>query len=279
MAARMMGASRPVRALELATAELRPLPDFVVFGAAKSGTTALYDYLGAHPLVVACRTKEIHFADRPHNAAKGARWYRSWFPRRRLLERVGRANGAPRARCGEATPNYLAQSGSARRLAQVAPDVRLVALLREPGSRAWSHYRMRNGPESDPAAFAASVRAEAETLVADGHAPTSDWTAIKSGYLSQSHYAAELDEWFASFSAEQILLVRSEDLFAEPEVVYLRICRHIGLPDRPSPSFEVVNESAGTPDLPADVRSWLDRHFVEPNARLSELTGGAIVWP
>ena len=65
----------------------------------------MYDYLGAHPLVVPCRAKELHFADRPRNAARGEQWYRSWFPLRSTLARVGRDHGAPRARCGEATPD------------------------------------------------------------------------------------------------------------------------------------------------------------------------------
>ena len=142
MAARMSGDARAVRAWQQATARWRPLPDFVIFGASKAGTTSMYDYLGAHPLVVPCRAKELHFADRLHNAARGAKWYRSWFPLRATLARVGRAGGVSRARCGEATPSYLAMGGSARRLHGVAPDVRLVALLREPGERAWSHYRM-----------------------------------------------------------------------------------------------------------------------------------------
>ena len=66
---RMSGDSRPARAYQRATSRLRALPDFVIFGASKSGTTSMYDYLGAHPLVVPCRAKELHFADRPRNAA------------------------------------------------------------------------------------------------------------------------------------------------------------------------------------------------------------------
>jgi Sulfotransferase domain len=279
MAARMMGANRSARALQLATADLRALPDFVIFGAAKCGTTALYDYLGAHPLVVACPTKEIHYADRPHNAAKGERWYRSWFPRRATLVRVGREQGDTTARCGEATPNYLAWSGAAAELARVVPGVRLVALLREPGDRAWSHYRKTHRPDPDPAAFLEMVQREADDHLAHGLQPTADVRQVRQGFLRQGHYADELAEWYAAFDAEQILLVRSEDMFADPAAAYTRVCHHIGLPDAALPSFAVVNETGVKRDLPPEARAWLDDHFAEPNHRLTELTDGAIVWP
>ena len=273
----MSGDSRPVRARQRATARWRALPDFVIFGASKSGTTSLYDYLGAHPLVVPCRAKELHFADRPHNAARGQRWYRSWFPLRSTLARVGRSQGADRARCGEATPAYLAVSGSAARLRAVVPDVALVALLREPGERAWSHYRMRERDGADAAGFLAAIEAEAAEL-ADGWVPLRDRRALQHGLLRQGHYAEELAEWYDCFTADQILLVRSEDLFTEPARTYGVICRHLGLPDAALPTFPVANAGRRS-DLPSSARGWLDAHFAEPNARLAELTRGAIHWP
>ena len=188
-------------------------------------------------------------------------------------------HGAPRARCGEATPTYLAIAGSAARLHAVVPDVALVALLREPGERAWSHYRMRRAAdvEADAAGFMAAIETEAEGL-AGGWTPAEGRESIRDGLLRQGHYADELREWFDCFDPDQILLVRSEDLFADPTTTYGVVCRHLGLPDAPPPTFEVAN--AGRPsDLPAEARSWLDDYFAEPNARLAELTGGAIRWP
>jgi hypothetical protein len=273
----MSGDTRAVRAWQQATARWRPLPDFVIFGASKAGTTSMYDYLGSHPLVVPCRAKELHFADRLHNAARGEKWYRSWFPLRATLARVGRAGGVGRARCGEATPSYLAMGGSAQRLHGVAPDVRLVALLREPGERAWSHYRMTEPLDPDVDRFLAAVEAEAEEL-ADGWSPALDRDTMQRGLLRQSHYADELREWYECFSPEQILLVRSEDLFSDPATTYGTVCRHIGVPDGPMPAFRVSN--AGRPFvLPDRARAWLDGYFAGPNAELAEMTGGAVCWP
>src|SRR3954447_18864580 len=99
---------RALRAERLATAGRRGLPDFVIIGAPKCGTTSLFTYLAAHPLVLPSTTKEVHFVDRERNFARGERWYRSWFPRRSALVKAGAAHGSDRAVCGEATPNYLA---------------------------------------------------------------------------------------------------------------------------------------------------------------------------
>jgi hypothetical protein len=273
---RMVGDTRTSRALRLATSPLRPLPDFVIFGAAKCGTTSLYDYLAQHPMVVPCRAKEVHFADRERNAARGPRWYRSWFPTTSQLRKAGRAVGAERAVCGEATPNYLTTPGAAGRLQAVVPDARLIALFREPGDRSWSHYRMFHHERATLEGFAADLPVEAELLAPD---VMKLWGDRSHEFLRQSYYAAFLIEWFEAFPREQILVLRSEDLFAQPRETFARVCDHLGLATIEPPAFETANQGAGDQDLSPEVRAWLDDHFAEPNRQLAELTSGDIVWP
>ena len=276
MQVRMSGDTRSSRVFRLATSSLRPLPDFVIFGAAKCGTTSMYDYLSRHPLVVPCRAKELHFADRPHNASRGASWYRSWFPTLQQLRRAGRAAGAERACCGEATPNYLSTPGAAATLRAVAPDVRLIALFREPGDRSWSHYRMNRHERGTVERFCADLQADAARLAADVAAPQPDRTRE---YLRQSYYAPFLAEWLEAFPRDQVLLLRSEDLFTRPDEACARVCAHLGLRAADGPAFSTANEGRGDRVLPGEVRAWLDEHFAPYNARLAELTGGEITWP
>jgi hypothetical protein len=278
MQIRLDGDTRRSRAVRLATASRRPLPDFVIFGGAKCGTTSLYEWLGSHPAVVPCRAKEIHFADRPHNAARGAGWYQAWFPTHRQLRGAGRAAGLDRARCGEATPNYLTTPGAAGVLREVVPDVRLVAVFREPGDRAWSHYRMNRHELGTIDRFAAELADDAAHLAADVTAPQDDPRQALE-YLRQSYYAAFLTEWLDTFPREQILLLRSEDLFARPDEVHRRLSQHLGLPDVDAPELVRANVGRGDQSLPPDVRAWLDEHFAPHNARLADLTDGEITWP
>ena len=104
---RQRGSSRAIRAVQLATARWRALPDFIVIGANKGGATSMLNYLASHPLVVPCQTKEIDYFDRPWNHERGERWYRSWFPTKAALRRRASDEGVERAWTGEATPGYF----------------------------------------------------------------------------------------------------------------------------------------------------------------------------
>jgi len=273
---------RAKRAARLATANGRALPDFVIVGAPKCGTTSLFTYLASHPLVMRSSIKEVHFVDRERNFARGERWYRAWFPPVATLERVGREHGRDRAICGEATPNYLAHPDGAARLHSVVPDARLIVLLREPGARAWSQFRWSKRWNIEPLDFVDALEAEPERLPARFEMmrdrETREWFTTAS-YATRGCYAEQLASWFAVYPRDQILVLRSEDLFGDPAATYRRACAFLGLPELGSPDFAVTNEGTGQSEIDPEARRWLDAYFVEPNRRLAELTDGAITWP
>ena len=134
------------------TVAARLRPSFLIIGAQKCGTTALLRALRLHPLVLAPVRKEIHYFD--HGYDRGPRWYRSHFPARRGAAYV----------TGEASPSYLMHPLAPSRAAAFDPDMKLVAILRDPVERALSHHAMttRKGQETLP--FEAAVDAEAERL-------------------------------------------------------------------------------------------------------------------
>src|SRR3954468_5620489 len=106
------------------------LPDFVVAGAAKGGTTSLFYYLKPHPQVWMPEAKELHFFS--NHFDRGIDWLRAQF--------VGA--GADDV-VGEMTPEYLEHPYAAERMASVIPDAKIVAILRHPVERAYSHYQMQ----------------------------------------------------------------------------------------------------------------------------------------
>src|SRR5688572_14326389 len=103
------------------------LPDFLIVGAMRSGTTSLHKYLQAHPDVFVASGKEVHFFDRRYG--RGLDWYRSRFAGV-TTERV----------VGEATPAYMYDENAIARIAHDLPDARLIVVLRNPVDRAYSHY-------------------------------------------------------------------------------------------------------------------------------------------
>jgi len=107
------------------------LPDFVIIGAPKCGTTILYHLLTKHPHVEPAAFKEPHYFDRLFD--KGTEWYRQCFP-------PSRQKDGQRTITGEATPGYLFHPHAPKRMARVIPEARLIALLRNPVDRTYSDY-------------------------------------------------------------------------------------------------------------------------------------------
>ena len=132
-----------------ATSRHRPLPDFLILGAQKAGTTALYQSLCRHPRVSAAFTKEVHYFDLQPD--RSDRWYRGHFPRR-----PQRTGSSKRFLTGEATPYYLFHPSVPERVAEKVPHAKLIVLLRDPSaersrtSTTSSRWAMRVGRCSAP---------------------------------------------------------------------------------------------------------------------------------
>lgn len=111
-----------------------------MFGSQRAGTSSLHAYLTAHPALVPAYVKEVHYFDR--NFDKGVAWYRSHFPTLAYKRQVGSKTGMATI-VGGATPGYIFHPHAPRRVAQLLPDVKLVALLRNPVDRAYSNFWRR----------------------------------------------------------------------------------------------------------------------------------------
>jgi lipopolysaccharide transport system ATP-binding protein len=249
----------------LATKRVRALPSFLIIGAQRAGTTSLFYYLCSHPDVARPATKEIHFFD--DNYWRGIDWYRSFF---------GLSFGRARV-TGEATPYYLFHPAVPTRVAATIPDVRLIALLRNPVDRAYSHYHKmrRMGIErlSFKKALAAEERrlaGEEERLLADARYRSTHHR--RHAYVGRGLYADQLEHWLASFPREQLLVLLSDDFFARPGEVYAQTVEFLGLPPWQPEALEDRNP-ASYKALAPEIRAGLEARFAEPNARLAGLLG------
>jgi hypothetical protein len=259
----------------------RMLPDFLIVGTTKSGTTSLHGWLTEHPLV-AHTPKEIHFFNM--NYHRGTDWYRAHFPLERDRRRFAATHGRPFI-VGEATASYLAHYWTPERIAQLLPDVRLIVSLRDPVDRAYSQYHYFRRRGSEPlASFEEALAAEDERLggeeareVADP--PHHSWQVFRWGYHRTSRYAEHLERWLAAFPRDQILFLGFEqELTADPHRTLARVHDHLGLPPREVGELATLNAGRYEP-MAESTRAQLTEYFRPHNRRLYELTGIDFGWP
>ena len=120
------------------TSPCRCLPDFIIIGAQKSGTTSLYDLISKHPGVMPPRHKELHYFS-TSKYGWGTRWYRLNFPTK-LEKRILKKKLHHQVITGEATPNYILHPNTKKRIKNLIPKAKIIVILRNPVDRAYSHY-------------------------------------------------------------------------------------------------------------------------------------------
>ena len=241
------------------------LPDFIIGGAPRSGTTWLYHLLARHPdaHMAAPVRPEPKFFLVDDIYARGLQYYSAtWF-----------ASARAGTRCGEKSTNYLESSEAAARIHRDLPLVRLVFVLREPSARAWSNYvwsRM-NGMESESFERALELEEDREAALSYERR-----FSRPHAYFSRGLYAAQLKPWLALFSPDRILCLRFETIVSEPQSIAAMLHRFLELPIREQDAQGLGPINASEPDaggFSPRTASSLRARYARPNQELYELLG------
>jgi len=274
----------PGECYRLLAAPLKRLPDFLILGAARSGTTSLYAYLTALPWIGGPFYKEVHFFN--CRWYRGKRFYRSRFPLLLAKRAAALRHRAP-FRLGEASPTYLFYPYVAERAARMLPQAKLIVLLRNPVDRAYSAWRHAVGFEGENLPFEEALAQEENRLEAGGYPedqadePELLFSAAHHTYVRQGLYAEQLERWFAVYPREQILVLDSKSLHADPEAIVRQVCEFIGTTFQPTGSYPALNgshEGDASAPLADDTRQYLVELFRPHNERLYELLGRRFDW-
>jgi hypothetical protein len=245
-------------------------PDFVIIGTQRGGTTSLHAYLSAHPQVMTPTTKELHFLTDRHE--RGLDWYLGQFPREL----------PPHVITGEATPYALFHPLAPQRLLEVAPAARAIVLLRNPVNRAYSHFLLERSRGDETIDFTDALDAEMERLEGEEARLERDPAYVSdphkhASYVARGEYARQLERWFHVFPREQILVIRSEDLYERSAEALTQVANFLSInPDVTIP-FTTHNQTSGPP-LDRAIRRRLSNHFAPLNARLADLLGWDPDW-
>lgn len=179
----------------------KTMPDFLVIGAARSGTSWIAKNLGMHPEIFIPRKKELHFFDRHYS--EGLEFYRAFF------HDVGSASAI-----GEATPAYLHFEPAAARIKKHLPDVKLIVSLRNPVDRLYSRYNNARGrfSENENLSFEEKLQQ-------------------KPALIDEGFYIHHLTRYLELFPREQLLILLFDDLKSDPVNFLAEMYRFIGVSD------------------------------------------------
>lgn len=197
----------------LATSMLRVLPDYLILGEQKCGTTSLYYYLIQHPRVEPPSTKEINFFDKDGNYDMGMSRYRANFPLRLTMKNKI---------TGEATPNYLRHKDAPGRIRSCLVDVKLIVLIRNPIARAFSHYNMNRRNHFEDRTFADAIDGDIRML-------ESGQRTRAVGYVDGGFYDVGIKRWLGAFGRDRFLFLKSEEMGRDPLGTVNRTCCFLGI--------------------------------------------------
>jgi len=256
------------------TTSFRASPDFLVVGTQKGGTTSLFKYLIQHSQVLSSFRKEVKFFD--SNFFRGYSWYRAHFPLKSKLR-------AAHAITGEASPYYMYHPTAPERIKSALPSVKIIAILRNPVERAYSHYQhmVRVGREdlSFEQAIAKEserISGEAEKIAADPTYP--QYRHIQYSYLERGRYVEQVQKLYGLFPRENILILKSEDLYGQPADVMKTAFGFLGLAPNENGNYKVFKQGDYKDDMDPVIRRKLVEYFRPYNQRLYDFLDMKFDW-
>ncbi|WP_375485176.1 sulfotransferase domain-containing protein [uncultured Jatrophihabitans sp.] len=272
------------------TAPWRPLPEFLIIGAKRGGSTSFYYDLLGHPQIAslfprpdhlpkASATKGVHYFDQ--NYDRGPQWYRGHLPSMAARALQSHRHEGP-VITGEASPYYLFHPAAAERAAALVPQAKIIAVLRDPVDRTYSHWKERRRAQAEDLDFASALDVE-DARIGDVEMRLRADPAFHSyahehqSYARQSEYAPALQRWYDNFPRDRILILSSDEYYFAPQQVLEVALAFLDLPAHPLATGKIRNAAEGG-NVDADLRVRLTARFAPHNANLEQLVGRRFSW-
>lgn len=263
------------------TGFLHVLPDFLIIGFVKCGTTSLYEYLLQHPYVYPPAGKEIDYFDRLY--AKGINWYKVNFPlklHKTIVKNLFRKDFVT----GEATPRYIEHPYALDRIKKIVPNAKFIILLRNPIDRAFSQYNQNLNNGYEYLSFEDAIKLEKERIRERYEKMQSDetyysWDYDLFAYLEHGVYVNKIIRWMNVFPKDQFLILHSEEFLKNTSVVYHRVLNFLNLPKWEPIEYSLFKKQTyQKPRIDPALRKQLVEYFKPHNERLYKLLGTDFHW-
>jgi hypothetical protein len=262
-----------------ATASFRRVPNVLIIGAQRSGTTTLYHRLSSIPYICGAFTKEVHYFD--YNSGRGVDWYRAHFATRVKAKMLEHLYDSPSIHV-EASPTYLIHPKVPERVVEQIGFTRVIASLRNPVERAYSHYQHERRQGREERSFGTCVQDELENMKSGGvYGTEEDWDAPegdirRKSYLRRGVYIDQIRNWSAALGRERVFAFQAERLFHDDRALWRELSEYLGVSITPTSTRAYYSHSY--PELTPDIRERLVTFYEPFNRELESWMGVELGW-
>ena len=258
------------------TGFIRVIPDFLVIGAKRCGTTSLYQHLPEHPCISKSPYDNMGFFN--DNFHLGVNWYKSFFPttftRNKMKSKFGDFLAF------DVTTKYMEEESTANNVYQTKPNMKIIIILRNPVDRAYSQYHLSVRQTAERRSFEDVVEENMNRLNKESHEHHKikpRFSAKEDNYLKKGLYALQLRYWLKIFPRENILIVSTEEFESNQQIIYNKIFEFLNIS-----KFEVKNtkkmEKGNYTSMKSETRNLLLDYFRPHNHELFELINMEFNW-
>tara|TARA_Y100000310_G_scaffold80127_1_gene76799 strand:+ start:3268 stop:4095 length:828 start_codon:yes stop_codon:yes gene_type:complete len=251
------------------TSSSRVLPNFLIIGCVRCGTTSLYYDICQHPSVEKAAYDEVGFFD--DNFHLGLNWYRSIFPTKKKMEEIRNDTGF--SITGEDTPFYIWNDDAVKRIAQLLPKIKLIVILRNPIDRAYSNYYLGVREGTEKRSFKDAIMMDMDYI----NQQKLENIDYKKSYIAKGLYSEQLKKWFKVFNKKQICIVSTEKFLENPNEILEKIFKFLELPCFSINKFE-KRKASSYPQMDENIRKKLNDYFITHNEELYEMIGEKYDW-
>ena len=273
------------------TSFMRVMPDFLIIGGQRCGTSSLYYYLTEQQSISSAATKEVHYFD--DFFARGINWYQAQFPTNAYKYSVEHFRNR-HFLTGEASPYYIFHPNAPRRISAVLPHIKLILLIRNPIDRAYSQHWLEVKGRYETLSFEEAIKCEQDRIAGEREKMLSDenyhsFKHRRYTYLTRGIYIDQIEYWMNFFPREQFLFLKTEDLYSNPASIVRQTLEFLGVPgteidtNREYKKYKVPSKTGykakdSTPKMDSHTRAYLVEYFEAHNARLYEFLGRDLEW-
>jgi len=255
------------------SASSRSLPDFIINGTVRSGTTSLFNYLGQHPSIINAYQDEIGFFD--SNFHLGFNWYRSFFPTFNELNKIKNTSGYSLT-C-EDTPFYFWKPNAIKLIKKHLPNCTFITIFRNPIDRAYSNYHLAVRTGNEKNSFEDVIQNEIKILKNSDLFSNSELILKGKSYVGKSLYSFQFKNWLDEFDLSKIHTLSTEELSKDPEKSLNDIFDFLKIPRFKVKNLQKHKHETYAP-MNAKTRELLSTFFQPYNEELFKMIGKRFDW-